>query len=515
MATNENRIAAGLDQLSGALAQIRTDTVGRIDRLERMVAEIDSYWRRQSDLLSEALRKSDLAGIRQAGSLRRDEEAQRKIARLEEDLLRLSSRLPEPIAELAEIEPALADNEARQEQQHDGWDDLITGSDANLESMEGNAGMDQLHLADLGPIEAETDMPGTEELRQPDTSPPLPASVCDQPSTELGNEDDLGTPRAGHKRVAADLRFMAAPEVSSLEIAANDRPYGRYLLWALGALLAIAILAATLVVGKREQNAVKAAPHSPSMRTLSLPEPAARDPNDTLFVVEIPRLDEGLPDPQSSYSSPGEHGAISEKALRDMAKNGNPKANTILGLRALDDRGAAPVSLPEAVRYLKRAAEGGNAVAQFRLASLYEHGDGMTADLANARHWYELAARQGNRKAMHNLAVFYSSGAAGERDLRQAAYWFAEAASLDVTDSQFNLAFLYEHGHGVAKNLVEAGKWYSIAARSGDKESKKRAELVQAQLGPSEQALISKAAKQFRAVPFDLAANVPPDAGNL
>jgi TPR repeat protein len=67
----------------------------------------------------------------------------------------------------------------------------------------------------------------------------------------------------------------------------------------------------------------------------------------------------------------------------------------------------------------------------------------------------------------------------------------------------------------VAKNLVEAGKWYSIAAGSGDKEAKKRAELLRARLGTGEQAFIFQAAKQFRAVPFDMAANVPPDAGNL
>ena len=515
MTPNENRIAAGLDQLSGALAQIRNDTVGRIDRLERMVAEIDTYWRRQSDLLGEALRKSDLANIRQVEALQRDEDMQKKLARLEDELVRLNSRVPEKVVELAEIEPATADDEVWQKLQHHPWDELISGSNSPPESMESSADMDPAPLAAFGPVEPETDAPWAEEPSLPDTSQALPLSECDQPSIEqkLGNEIGLGGHRAGHKRGPADLRFIGAPEAPSLELPENDRPYGRYLLWVFGALLGIALLAATLVVGKREQNTAKASPHSPNMRTLSVPEPTARDPNDTLFVVEIPRLEEA--DPQGAYSSPGEHGAISEKALHDMAKNGNPEANTILGLRALDDRGAAPVSLSEAVRYLKKAAEGGNAVAQFRLASLYEHGDGVTTDLASARRWYEQSAKQGNRNAMHNLAVFHSSGAAGDRDLQQAAYWFAEAASLDVTDAQFNLAFLYEHGYGLTKNLVEAGKWYSIAAKSGDKEAKKRAELVRAQLGPSEQALISKAAKQFRAVPFDTSANVPPDAGNL
>jgi hypothetical protein len=513
MATNENRIAVGLDQLSSALAQMRTETIGRIDRLERTVAELDTYWRRQSDLLGEALRKSDLASIRQVESMRRDEDMQKKFALLEEELLQLSNRLPQRIVELAEPEPAFADGGAWQKRQHDLWDDLISDPDSRPEDKGSNAELGPSHPAAFDPIEPETDASWAKELSEPDTA--LPVSTCGHPSIEqdVRNGADLGEGRAGHRRGVTDLRFIGAPEVSNLEAA--DRSYGWYLFRVLGALLGIALLAATLVIGKREQDTAKAAPHSPNMRTLSVPEPVARDPNDTLFVVEIPRLEGMSPDPQSAYSSPGEHGAISEKALRDMAKNGNPKANTILGLRALDDRGAAPVSLPEAVRYLKKAAEGGNAVAQFRLASLYEHGDGVTTDLANARHWYELSANQGNRKAMHNLAVFYSSGAAGERDLRQAAYWFAEAASLGVTDSQFNLAFLYEHGYGVTKSLVEAGKWYSIAARSGDKESQKHAELVRAQLGTSEQALISKAAKDFRAVPFDLAANVPPDAGNL
>ncbi len=510
MAINENRIVAGLDQLSGALAQIRNDTAGRIDRLERMVSEIDGYWRRQSDLLGEVLRKSDLAGIRQAESLRRDEYTRNKLAQLEEELRWLSKRLPEPAFDLpvSGIEPARADDETWPKTQPDLWDHPISDPDTGPGDIASDAG--QSHL--VVPIQPEADAPWAQE--PPDTV--SSASGGDAPSfptDELRNDPAPGMHPT--ERGAADLRVMAAPGVPSLDRMDSDKSHGRYLFWVFGALLGIAVLAATLVVGKREQDTVKVASHSPNMRTLSLPEPAARDPNDTLFVVEIPRMEGVRPDPQSTYSSPGEHGAISEKALRDMAKNGNPKANTILGLRALDDRGAAPVSLSEAVRFLKKAAEGGNAVAQFRLASLYEHGDGVTTDLANARHWYELAAKQGNRKAMHNLAVFYSSGAAGERDLQQAAYWFAEAASLDVTDSQFNLAFLYEHGYGVTKNLVEAGKWYSIAARSGDKEAGKRAALLQAQLGTSEQALISKAAKNFRALPFDLAANVPPDAGNL
>ena len=87
-----------------------------------------------------------------------------------------------------------------------------------------------------------------------------------------------------------------------------------------------------------------------------------------------------------------------------------PIALTILGLRALDGT-RQPVNLPDAVKFLTQAAEKGQAVAQYRLGTLYERGQGVTADAAKAAHWYELAANQGNRKAMHNLAVSYASGA--------------------------------------------------------------------------------------------------------
>ena len=93
-----------------------------------------------------------------------------------------------------------------------------------------------------------------------------------------------------------------------------------------------------------------------------------------------------------------------------------PSPLTILGLRALDGPGA-PVNLPDAVKFLTQAAEKGQAVAQYRLGTLYERGQGVAADAAKAAHWYELAANQGNRKAMHNLAVSYAGGAAGKKNM--------------------------------------------------------------------------------------------------
>ena len=66
-----------------------------------------------------------------------------------------------------------------------------------------------------------------------------------------------------------------------------------------------------------------------------------------------------------------------------------------------------PANPADAAKWLERAAEQGQAVAQYRLGAVYERGQGVPANPATATHWYQLAANQGNRKAMHNLAVAY------------------------------------------------------------------------------------------------------------
>ena len=173
---------------------------------------------------------------------------------------------------------------------------------------------------------------------------------------------------------------------------------------------------------------------------------------------------------------------------------------------------AGAVNLPDAVKFLTQAAEKGQAVAQYRLGTLYERGQGVPADAAKAAHWYEMAANQGNRKAMHNLAVSYAGGAAGKKNMAEAARWFAKAAALGLSDSQFNLAVLYERGDGVPQSLLDAYKWYSIAAAAGDTESKARIGVLQTQLGDADKAAANKSAATFHAAPLNRSANVPPGA---
>ncbi|MEJ0096885.1 MAG: SEL1-like repeat protein [Bauldia sp.] len=134
--------------------------------------------------------------------------------------------------------------------------------------------------------------------------------------------------------------------------------------------------------------------------------------------------------------------------------------------------------LARAAVWYTKAAEGGVAVAQYRLASLYERGQGVTKDLTNAVNWYQRAADQGNINAMHNLAVLLSEGVDGVPDHDKALQWFLAAGNYGVRDSQYNLGVIYARGLGTGQDLVESYKWFAIAASQGDTDASARRDEV-------------------------------------
>jgi localization factor PodJL len=318
----------------------------------------------------------------------------------------------------------------------------------------------------------------------------------------------------------------------------------RYVIPAIVALIVVLAAAAALVLSQRAKAPVQtsAKPNGP---TFTVPAPPGS--NDTQFVV-APQAAPGdtggnaddftseRSEPAESDNPPrtamplqqrdvrsapvnrvpdGAKAAPSADRVIQLANAGNPVALTIIGLRALDGTNGSAVNLPDGVKFLTQAAEKGQAVAQYRLGTLYERGQGIPADAAKAAHWYEMAANQGNRKAMHNLAVSYAGGATGKKNMAEAARWFAKAAALGLSDSQFNLAVLYERGDGVPQSLLDAYKWYSIAAAAGDTESKARIGVLQTQLSDTDKAAANKSAATFHAAPLNRSANVPPEPADI
>lgn len=120
-------------------------------------------------------------------------------------------------------------------------------------------------------------------------------------------------------------------------------------------------------------------------------------------------------------------------------------------------------------RCMWRAAEKGVPEAQFWLGEAFEQNlwFGVT-DKVEALKWYKRAAEGGQPDAENELGVHYRDGDGIEQNYVWAAHWFRKAAE-HVPDlggagqGRNNLGNLYAEGQGVPKDYVQAYMWLSLA----------------------------------------------------
>ena len=117
------------------------------------------------------------------------------------------------------------------------------------------------------------------------------------------------------------------------------------------------------------------------------------------------------------------------KILRPLAENGDPRAESTLGLLYYNGGRGVQQDDVKAVKWFRLAANHGDAVAEFNLGVMYADGQGVPQDNAEAVNWYRLAAEQGNARAQYNLGLWYARGLGGSPDLVRAHMWFNLAAS--------------------------------------------------------------------------------------
>ena len=93
------------------------------------------------------------------------------------------------------------------------------------------------------------------------------------------------------------------------------------------------------------------------------------------------------------------------------------------------------------------------------------------------------AAEQGDASAQYNLGLHYVDGRGVTKDDAEAVRWYRKAAEQGNADGQFELGYMYESGKGVAKDGVEAVKWYQKAAALGNANAKRKLENATAKAG--------------------------------
>lgn len=116
---------------------------------------------------------------------------------------------------------------------------------------------------------------------------------------------------------------------------------------------------------------------------------------------------------------------------------------------------------------LQKAADSGDAAAQFQLGRAYSHGASVQRDDAIAARWVEKAAEQGHLEAQSNIGFLYSAGQGVPRDNDKAMAWWTRAAEAGFGQAQFNLAIAYQQGKLTTPNEAKAFLWMSKAAAQG------------------------------------------------
>ena len=197
--------------------------------------------------------------------------------------------------------------------------------------------------------------------------------------------------------------------------------------------------------------------------------------------------------------------ANGETALNTAAQSGNPIAQLQLGLSQIENG-----ELDSGVNLIRASANQEQPAALYRLAKLYETGQGVGQDFKTARQLTERAARGGNRIAMHDLALYYAEedGRGGvEMDMPKAARWFEKAAERGVVDSQYNLGILFESGQGLPQDMESALVWYSIAGAQGDQMAASRVAVLRKMLSEEQVARADQRIAGFTPSRIDEEAN--------
>jgi S1-C subfamily serine protease len=158
--------------------------------------------------------------------------------------------------------------------------------------------------------------------------------------------------------------------------------------------------------------------------------------------------------------------------LRAKAEAGNAIAQEELGKRYIYG-GPNERDPKEGLKWLSKAAEQGNADAQYTLGTLYslppQFSDlyGVATDYAEALKWLRIAAAQGHAGAQESLGGMYELGQGVAKDDAEAVRWYLKAARQGDASAEFFLAQHFLNGTGVSRNPIEAGKWYRKAAEQG------------------------------------------------
>ena len=131
-----------------------------------------------------------------------------------------------------------------------------------------------------------------------------------------------------------------------------------------------------------------------------------------------------------------------------------------------------------AAEIVRKSADAGNAVAQLRLALMYDQGDGVPRSAKAAFAWYARAAAQGEPESQKQMGIYYEAGEGVEENWDLAAKFYQASALQGWLNGQFSFGRAYQFGIGVPQDRQQAIAWYQKASAQGEPNGKYWAEWL-------------------------------------
>ena len=140
---------------------------------------------------------------------------------------------------------------------------------------------------------------------------------------------------------------------------------------------------------------------------------------------------------------------------------------------------------------LQARAEKGDLAAQFELGSRHNYGRGLPKNSREALRWLNRAAEAGQADAMRLLAVKFYGGFDVPVNFEEALRWAAKLADSGDREAQMMLANMFGNGEGTPRDLVSAYAWYDIAAtlRPGEDPDAEATALMESAVEKREQTI--------------------------
>ena len=158
---------------------------------------------------------------------------------------------------------------------------------------------------------------------------------------------------------------------------------------------------------------------------------------------------------------------------------------------------SVPRDYREAMARYRRAAERGDADAQYNLGLLYRQGQGVPRDSGAAVAWFRRAVEQGHAGAQYRLGLSYSLGEGVPQDDAQAATWLRRAAEQGHAGAQYRLGARYCLGNGVPQNYTLAHMWTTLAGEGGYEDARESRDNVAEHMTPAQIAEAQRLAREW------------------